>query len=202
MAKIIGVRASSNAKVLYSALTRYCNAEDRAWPTEQTLTNRLGWSESTVRRAIAELLRLGWLSKRQSRVNHGGTWAHNVYTLNTKPTLQRKKLRRHRRSNLTAGADQGKQFKPAGHNRRSNLTGRTRENEFQAKSNASRLDGAPHSPRQEEWPPLSTENLQKHGAMSSQTRSGYPSKNGSPVKTGSGFVVGWTFDAKAPMSRG
>jgi transcription initiation factor IIE alpha subunit len=117
VAKIIGVRfgytpddllfssASSNAKVLYSALTRYCNAEDRAWPTEQTLTNRLGWSESTVRRAIAELLRLGWLSKRQSRVNHGGTWAHNVYTLNTKPTLQRKKLRRHRRSNLTAGAD-------------------------------------------------------------------------------------------------
>jgi GntR family transcriptional regulator len=150
VAKIIGVRfgytpddlllssASSNAKVLYSALTRYCNAEDRAWPTEQTLTNRLGWSESTVRRAIAELLRLGWLSKRQSRVNHGGTWAHNVYTLNTKPTLQRKKLRRHRRSNLT---------------------GRTRENEFQAKSNASRLDGAPHSPRQEEWPPPSTEEL-------------------------------------------
>jgi GntR family transcriptional regulator len=71
--------ASSNAKVMYGVLTRYLNKDGHAWPTEETLGRRLSWSESTVRRAIAELLRLGWLTKEQSRVNHGG-WASNIYT--------------------------------------------------------------------------------------------------------------------------
>jgi hypothetical protein len=159
--------ASSNAKVMYGVLTRYINNEDRAWPTQETLTRRLSWSESTVRRAINELLRLGWLTKEQNRVNHG-TWAANIYTLNTKPKYQRTKLRRHRRSNLTAGADQGKQSKPAGHNRRSNLTDRTRENEFRAKSNASRLGGAPRSPR------LSLDEENQAGEMFYRQRGFYP----------------------------
>jgi hypothetical protein len=122
-----------------------------------------------VRRTINELLRLGWLTKEQSRVHHGGEWAANIYTLNPKPRYQRKKLRRHRRSNLTARADQGKHTETAGRNRRSNLTDRTRENEFQAKSNASRLGGAPRSPRQTEpnGEPMPLEELE-------ELRSHYP----------------------------
>jgi DNA-binding Lrp family transcriptional regulator len=139
--------ASSNAKVIYSALTRYLNQDQQAWPTQQTLARRLSWSTDTVKRAINELVRLGWLTKEQCRVGHG-EWASNLYTLRTQPTTRRTKLRR--RANLHPGADQGKQSKPAGHNRSANLHPRTRENEFKAKSNASRLGGAPRSPRAKE----------------------------------------------------
>lgn len=61
-------------------LADWCNDDGVCWPSVETIARQTGAGVSTVRTAIGELERLGWLSRQQRR--KGNRNASNVYQLN------------------------------------------------------------------------------------------------------------------------
>ncbi|KQN56748.1 conserved phage C-terminal domain-containing protein [Erwinia sp. Leaf53] len=61
-------------------LADWCNDDGVCWPSVETISRQTGAGISTVRTAIGELEKLGWLSRKQRRI--GNRNASNVYHLN------------------------------------------------------------------------------------------------------------------------
>ncbi len=62
-------------------LADYSNDEGVSWPAIETIRRQIGArSESTVKSAIAELAKEGWLTKEERKV--GGRNVSNIYRLN------------------------------------------------------------------------------------------------------------------------
>jgi hypothetical protein len=60
---------------LYTVLARYVGrGGQKVWPYERTVADRLGWSESTVRRAMANLVAAGWIHRRRRAGTSSLTW--------------------------------------------------------------------------------------------------------------------------------
>ncbi len=66
-------------------LADYSNDEGVSWPAIETIRRQIGArSESTVKSAIAELAKEGWLTKEERKV--GGRNVSNIYRLNVEKT--------------------------------------------------------------------------------------------------------------------
>lgn len=77
-------------------LADYSNDEGVSWPAIETIRRQIGArSESTVKSAIAELAKEGWLTKEERKV--GGRNVSNIYRLNVENSKQ---LRRRRVSHI------------------------------------------------------------------------------------------------------
>lgn len=62
-------------------LADYSNDEGVSWPAMETIRRQIGArSESTVKSAIAELAKEGWLTKEERKI--GGRNVSNIYRLN------------------------------------------------------------------------------------------------------------------------
>lgn len=73
-------RLSTNARTLYGILCSYSNNAGESWPSVETLTEDLGTSESTFKRARAELQESGYL-RISKRLHVNGRQRSNLYTL-------------------------------------------------------------------------------------------------------------------------
>ena len=73
-----GMKLSSVA--IMARLADFSNDEGISWPSIGTIARQIGAGESTVRTAIAQLEKGGWLSRQQRR--KGNRNASNVYQLN------------------------------------------------------------------------------------------------------------------------
>ena len=73
-----GMKLSSVA--IMARLADFSSDEGVSWPSIGTIARQIGAGESTVRTAIAQLEKDGWLSRRQRR--NGNRNASNVYQLN------------------------------------------------------------------------------------------------------------------------
>lgn len=81
---VLDADISSNAVRLYAILNRYANTRGRAWPTRQTLADRMKVSTSTVDRARDELVEIGALTV-ETRISPAGDPTSNLYTVHTRP---------------------------------------------------------------------------------------------------------------------
>lgn len=72
------------AKTVYMYLLDRSDAEGKCWPGIQTIAADLALSRSTVKRALTDLERLGYL-KRQERHRANGGWTSNLYTIIRSP---------------------------------------------------------------------------------------------------------------------
>jgi predicted transcriptional regulator len=70
----------SRAKTLYMYLKDRSNAEGECWPAIKTIANDTSMSRSTVKRAIADLIHYGLLSK-EFRYRENGGKSSNRYFL-------------------------------------------------------------------------------------------------------------------------
>ena len=73
------------AKTVYMYLRDRADAEGKCWPGIHTIAADLNLSRSTVKRAIADLERLGYLQKKH-RFRENGSHTSNLYMI----TLQNK----------------------------------------------------------------------------------------------------------------
>lgn len=72
------------AKAVYMYLCDRSDAEGKCWPGIKTIAADLGLSRSTVKRALTDLERLGYL-KRQARHRENGSWTSNLYMISRPP---------------------------------------------------------------------------------------------------------------------
>ena len=72
------------AKAVYMYLRDRSDAEGKCWPGIKTIAADLGLSRSTVKRALTDLERLGYL-KRQARHRENGSWTSNLYMISRLP---------------------------------------------------------------------------------------------------------------------
>jgi hypothetical protein len=70
---IFDTRVSVYARLLWAALDRYADKDDRCYPGRTTLSRRLGFSESTLDKASAELVDVGWVQVRSRWERPNGT---------------------------------------------------------------------------------------------------------------------------------
>lgn len=73
-----GMKLSSVA--IMARLADFSSDEGVSWPSIGTIARQIGAGESTVRTALAQLEKDGWLSRKQRR--NGNRNASNVYQLN------------------------------------------------------------------------------------------------------------------------
>ena len=72
------------AKAVYLYLRDRSDAEGKCWPGIKTIASDLGLSRSTVKRALSDLERSGYL-ERTSRFRENGSHTSNLYTLLPRP---------------------------------------------------------------------------------------------------------------------
>ena len=72
------------AKAVYLYLRDRSDAEGKCWPGIKTIAADLGLSRSTVKRALSDLERSGYL-ERTSRFRENGSHTSNLYTLLPRP---------------------------------------------------------------------------------------------------------------------
>ena len=72
------------AKAVYMYLRDRSDAEGKCWPGINTIASDLGFSRSTVKRALTDLEQLGYL-RRQARHRENGSWTSNLYTISRAP---------------------------------------------------------------------------------------------------------------------
>ncbi len=72
------------AKAVYLYLRDRSDAEGMCWPGIKTIASDLGLSRSTVKRALSDLERSGYL-ERTSRFRENGSHTSNLYTLLPRP---------------------------------------------------------------------------------------------------------------------
>jgi len=70
----------SRAKIVYMYLKDRCNKEGECWPAIKTIAKDTSMSKSTVKRAIADLIRYGLLVK-ELRYRENGSNSSNQYFL-------------------------------------------------------------------------------------------------------------------------
>ena len=75
---------SHRARAVYMYLCDRGDAEGKCWPGIKTIAADLKLSRSTVKRAIADLERLGYLEK-EHRHRENGSYTSNLYTVRPKP---------------------------------------------------------------------------------------------------------------------
>lgn len=71
---------SSRAKIVCIYLHDRANKEGQSWYAIGTIAKDLNLSRSTVKRAIQDLIRLGWVEKR-ARYRENGGCTSNLYKL-------------------------------------------------------------------------------------------------------------------------
>ncbi len=67
-------------KTVYMYLKDRCNCEDECWPAIKTIAKDTSLSTSTVKRAIADLVRYGVVEK-EPRYRENGSYTSNRYRL-------------------------------------------------------------------------------------------------------------------------
>jgi biotin operon repressor len=77
---------SANAIAVYCAIDRYADRDGYAFPSRKTLADRLDVSEPTVKRAVAELEKVGALV-RFDRFRKDGSRTSNGYQLRRDPPI-------------------------------------------------------------------------------------------------------------------
>ena len=75
---------SHRAKAVYMYLRDRSDAEGKCWPGIGTIAADLSLSRSTVKRALADLERMGYL-KRQERHRGNGSRTSNLYIVEKTP---------------------------------------------------------------------------------------------------------------------
>ena len=75
---------SHRAKAVYMYLRDRADAEGKCWPGINTIAADLKLSRSTVKRALADLERAGYL-KRTHRFRENGSYTSNLYTVLPRP---------------------------------------------------------------------------------------------------------------------
>ena len=63
---------SHRARTVYMYLKDRCGGQSRCWPAIRTIAEGLGISRSTVKRALGELERTGYIEKESRRRENGG----------------------------------------------------------------------------------------------------------------------------------
>jgi len=76
---------SHRAKAVYMYLCDRSDTEGKCWPGIKTIAVDLKLSRSTVKRAIADLEKLGYLEK-EHRYRENGSYTSNLYTV--RPNLR------------------------------------------------------------------------------------------------------------------
>lgn len=71
------------ARVVYMYLRDRSDKEGKCWPGIKTIAADLKLSRSTVKRAIADLEKLGYV-KKEHRHRENGSYTSNLYTVTTK----------------------------------------------------------------------------------------------------------------------
>jgi DNA-binding MarR family transcriptional regulator len=71
---------SHRAKVVYMYLRDHADAEGKCWPGIKTIATDLNLSRSTVKRAINDLEKHGYLEKKH-RFRENGSYTSNLYTI-------------------------------------------------------------------------------------------------------------------------
>ena len=71
---------SHRAKVVYMYLCDHADAEGKCWPGIKTIATDLNLSRSTVKRAINDLEKHGYLEKKH-RFRENGSYTSNLYTI-------------------------------------------------------------------------------------------------------------------------
>jgi Uncharacterized membrane-associated protein/domain len=71
---------SHRAKVVYIYLRDHADAEGQCWPGIKTIAAELNLSRSTVKRAINDLEKHGYLEKKH-RFRENGSYTSNLYTI-------------------------------------------------------------------------------------------------------------------------
>ena len=71
---------SHRAKVVYMYLRDHADAEGKCWPGIKTIAADLNLSRSTVKRAINDLEKHGYLEKKL-RFRENGSYTSNLYTI-------------------------------------------------------------------------------------------------------------------------
>ena len=75
---------SHRAKAVYMYLRDRADAEGKSWPGIKTIAGDLKLSRSTVKRAIADLERAGYL-ERTHRFRENGSYTSNLYKVLPQP---------------------------------------------------------------------------------------------------------------------
>lgn len=75
---------SHRAKTVYMYLRDRADAEGKCWPGIKTIAGDLKLSRSTVKRAIADLERSGYL-ERTPRFRENGSYTSSLYKVLSKP---------------------------------------------------------------------------------------------------------------------
>lgn len=75
---------SHRAKTVYMYLRDRADAEGKCWPGIKTIAGDLKLSRSTVKRAITDLERSGYL-ERTHRFRENGSYTSNLYKIQSKP---------------------------------------------------------------------------------------------------------------------
>ena len=75
---------SHRAKTVYMYLRDRADAEGKCWPGIRTIAADLKLSRSTVKRALADLERAGYL-ERTHRFRENGSYTSNLYKVLPKP---------------------------------------------------------------------------------------------------------------------
>lgn len=70
---------SSRAKTLYMYLKDRSNADGECWPAIKTIASDTSMSVSTVKRALADLIRCGLLSKEYRHRENGSKSSNRYY---------------------------------------------------------------------------------------------------------------------------
>jgi DNA-binding MarR family transcriptional regulator len=71
---------SHRAKVVYMYLCDHADAKGKCWPGIKTIATDLNLSRSTVKRAINDLEKHGYLEKKH-RFRENGSYTSNLYTI-------------------------------------------------------------------------------------------------------------------------
>ena len=76
---------SPHAKLTYVTIQSHVNAHATAWPTRSTIAEESGMSDSTVKRAVGELERLGVIEVRRRKLPNGRQTSNVYRVLITRP---------------------------------------------------------------------------------------------------------------------
>ncbi len=78
--KVYKANLSHRAKAVYMYLKDHADSEGKCWPGIRTIASELGLSQSTVKRALAELYKAELVSK-EHRWRENGSLSSNLYRL-------------------------------------------------------------------------------------------------------------------------
>jgi len=74
-------RLPNRAKLVYIYLHDRMDGERKAWPAISTIAAELSLSRSTVKRAVADLERAGYIEKKYAKRKNGGQTANRYFLL-------------------------------------------------------------------------------------------------------------------------